>query len=44
MLVITGLAKLKPYGHHPEKAFLQLFVGACSRLQLQGFKEQHRRT
>jgi hypothetical protein len=41
MLVITGLAKLKLYDHHPGKAFLQLFVGACSRLQLTGFNQQN---
>jgi hypothetical protein len=40
MLVITGLAKLKLCDHHPGKAFLELFVGACSRLQLKGFNEQ----
>jgi hypothetical protein len=40
MLVITGLAHLKQYDHHPGKAFLELFVGACSRLQLKGFNGQ----
>jgi hypothetical protein len=34
------LAKLKLCDHHPGKAFLELFVGACSRLQLKGFNEQ----
>jgi hypothetical protein len=40
MLVIIGLAKLKLYDHHPGTAFLELFVGACSRLQLKGFSDQ----